>query len=132
MHIEEIDQYKVACHVFQRDLKPNGIMVEDIVNRTPLAHIFFQKVGRLARESTEYKWPGCASSMTMEFYPDEIVLTFSERIEDYLYNLQQTGYALSGQQADFFQQLIDKIRESSEEEARTIIKNFEQNVRDAQ
>lgn len=132
MHIEDVEQYKVACHVSRRDLKLHGIMVEDLVNRTPLGHMFIRRAAELAKGSTDYEWPGCAFSMQMEFYPDDIVLIFSERIDDYLYNLQQTELTLPKEQAESFHKMINLIRMSEEEEAREIIRSFEQNVRDAQ
>lgn len=132
MHIEEIDLYKVACHVSKKDMKLEGITVDDLVNRSPLAHMFFKKAVDLSKGSTEYAWPGCALSMTMDFYPKDIVITFSERIDDYLYNLRQSALALPEGSAEQLNMMITAIEQSDEEEARALIRRFEQNVREIQ
>lgn len=132
MHIEEVERYKVACHVSRKDLRLHGIMVEDLVNRTPLGRMFIGKASELSKGSTEYDWPGCAFSMQMEFYPDDIILIFSERIDDYIYNLRQTEMTLPQEQAEEFGKMISLISMSEEEEARRIIRNFEKNVREIQ
>ena len=132
MHIEETDRYKVACHVSRVDLKLHGITIEDLVNRTPLGQMFIKKAVELSKGCTEYEWPHCAYSMQMEFYPTEIVLIFSERVDDYIYNLRQTAMALDGKQAAQLQHLIDVISVSEEEEARAMIRNFEESVRQVQ
>lgn len=132
MHIEEVERYKVACHVSRKDLRLHGIMVEDLVNRTPLGRMFIGKASELSKDSTEYDWPGCAFSMQMEFYPDDIILIFSERIDDYIYNLRQTEMTLPQEQAEEFGKMISLISMSEEEEARRIIRNFEKNVREIQ
>lgn len=130
MHIVEEEKYKVACHIDYRDLKQHGITAEDLVNRTPLGQMLIRKAGELAKASTEYEWPGCGFSMQMDFYPDDIVLTFSERIEDFVYNLRQTQAALPKEQMQFFDRLILSITMAdSEEEARNIIRKFEENVK---
>lgn len=130
MHIVEEDTYKVACHVDRRDFRDHGITMEDLINRTPLGRIFIKKAAELSKKSTDYEWPGCASSMQMDIYPDEIVLLFSERIDDYIYNLQQSMNALSKEQAAQLDKMIVMISMEEEEEARMIIRNFEQNIRD--
>lgn len=132
MHIEELDQYKVACHISRRDMKENGIIMDDIVNRTPLGHMFFQRVSELAKSHSPYEWPNCAHSMQIEFYPDEVVLILSERIEDYVYNLKQTVQVLPEDQKEDFEKLIQMIQMSEEEEARGIIRNFEKNIKNVQ
>ncbi len=132
MHIEEMEQYKVACHISRLDLRLYGITVDDIVNRTPLAHLFFTKASELAKNSTDYQWPGCAMSMQMEFYSDDIVLIFSERIDDYLYNLKQAALTLPEEQAGSLQRMISVIGMSDEEEARELVRKFEKNVREVQ
>jgi hypothetical protein len=129
MHIVEEDVYKVACHIDRQDLKANGITAEDILNRTPLGHIFIQKAARLAKESTDYEWPGCAMSMQIDMYSNDFVLVFSERIDDYLYNLRQSMLALPKEQADMLDKMIVMISMADEDEARSLIRNFEENVR---
>ena len=132
MHIEEEDRYKVACHLDRRDLRLHGITMDDLINRTPLGYMFIHKAGQLAKESTGYVWPGCGLTMQMDIFETEVVLYFSERIEDYLYNLQQTAYALDSEQTAGIEQMIDLIRKQSDEDkAREIIRNFEGNVKAA-
>lgn len=129
MHIEEVDQYKVACYVSRIDLKQHGIAVEDLVERTPLGQMFIKRAVELSKGCTEYEWPHCAYSMQMEFYPDGIVLIFSERVDDYIYSLRQTAMALEGKQAAQFQRMVDVISVSEEDEAREMIRSFEESVR---
>ena len=130
MHIVEEDRYKVACHIDRKDLRLHGITVDDLVERTPLGRLFIKKAAELSKESTDYEWPGCAYSMQMDFYPDRIVLIFSERIDDYIYNLRQSLAALPKEQAAELDKMIVIISMAEEDEARSIIRKFEANVRE--
>ena len=133
MHIVELEKYKVACHIDRRDLKLNGVSIDDLINRTPLGHMFFHKAAELARESTSYAWTGCGSTISIDIYEDEVILIFSEQIEDYLYQLQQTTAALDQDQADGIADMIRLIRSQPDEEsARDIIRSFEAQIRKAQ
>ncbi|MBR1866015.1 MAG: hypothetical protein IJ801_05865 [Lachnospiraceae bacterium] len=129
MHIVEEDRYKVACHVDRGDLRLHGITMDDLINRTPLGRMFIQRAAELSKDSTEYEWPGCGFSMQMDFYSDDIVLVFSERIEDFVYNLQQTAHTLSAGQAEQLNGLLLRIAMAEEDEARQIIRSFENHVR---
>lgn len=131
MHIVEEKQYKISCHVDRRDLRQHGITADDLINRTPLGYLFIKKAGEISKASTDYEWPGCGLSMQMDFFQEDIVLIFSERIEDFVYNLRQTAAALSKEQAEFFDKLIGMITTAPEEEARKIIRSFEQNVKNS-
>jgi hypothetical protein len=62
-------------------------------------------------------------------YSNDFVLVFSERIDDYLYNLRQSMLALPKEQADMLDKMIVMISMAEEDEARTLIRNFESNVR---
>lgn len=130
MHIVEEDKYKVACHVDRRDLKANGITADDLINRTPLGQMFIKNAARLSKDSTDYDWPGCALSMQMDFYSDGIVLVFSERIDDYIYNLRQSAAALPKEQADQLDKMTVMISMAEEVEAREMIRSFEQNIKE--
>jgi len=130
MHIEELDYLRVACYLNRHDMKEYGISRDDLINRTSLAHMFFQTAGRLAKQSTDYAWPGCAMSLEMKFKEEVIIVIFSERIDDYIYNLKQTAAALPAEQAISIDALIDKLKELKEEDARVLIKNFERNIRE--
>lgn len=129
MHIVEEDRYRVACHVDRADLRIHGITMDDLINRTPLGKMFMEKAARLSKESTGYAWPGCGFSVQMDFYPKDIVLVFSERVEDYVYNLRQTMHTLPVEQAKQMEELILKITTADEEAARGLIRSFEDNVK---
>ena len=131
MYIEEVDKYKVACHINRRDLKENGATLDDLVNRTPLGMMLIKKAAQIAKEGTDYEWPGSAFSTEMEFYPDDIVLIFSERIDDYVCSLRQMTMALPPEQSEHMKRIMEMISLSDEENARAFIREFEQNVRDA-
>lgn len=130
MHIVEEAQYKVSCHVDRKDLRLHGITLDDLINRTPLGNMFIKKAAELSKVGTDYEWPGCAMSMQIDFYPDEVVLVFSERIDDYIYNLRQSVLALPKEQAANLDKMVVMISMAQEEEAREIIRKFESNVRE--
>ncbi len=129
MHIVEEDLYKVSCRIDRQDMKQHGIALDDLVNRTPLGRIFLKKAAELSKESTGYEWPGCAYSMQMDIYDSEVVVVFSERIDDYLYNLRTSTAALSKEQAVQMEKMIAFISMAEEDEARDMIRRFEENVR---
>ncbi len=129
MHIVEEDLYKVACHLDRADLRLHGITLDDLIERTPLGRIFISRAAQLAKESTDYEWSDCGFSMQMDFYPDDTVLIFSERIEDYVYNLNQMAQTLPMDQKPLFEAVINRIANAPEDEARAIIRNFEENVK---
>lgn len=130
MHIVEEAQYRVSCHVDRKDLRLHGITLDDLINRTPLGSMFIKKAAQLSKAGTDYEWPGCAMSMQIDFYPDDVVLVFSERIDDYIYNLRQSVLALPEKQAANLDKMIVMISMAEEEEARKIIRKFEYNVRE--
>ena len=132
MHIVEEDRYKISCHVDKQDLRQHGITVDDLISRTPLGHMFIKKAGEISKASTAYEWPGCGLSMQLEFYQDDIVLIFSERIEDFVYNLRQMAIALPKEQTESFNKMILRIATAPEKQARAIIRDFEQNVKNSQ
>ena len=124
MHIEEQDIYKVACYIDRRDMREHGISLEDIVNRTPLGRMLIQKASKLSKESTGYE-----CSMQIDVYPDSVALIFSERIDDYLYNLRQSMAALPKEQAAQLDKMTVAVAMAEEEEAREMIRKFEINVK---
>lgn len=131
MHIEEKKLYQVSCYIDRRDMKSFGVTAEDFINRTPLAGMLIKKARELAKESTDYDWPGCGFSMEMKFYPDMIELVFSERIEDFVFNLEQTKAALSQIQAQELQRVITMIKMAEQEDdARKIIRDFENSIKE--
>ncbi len=131
MHIEEKALYQVSCYIDRRDMKSFGVTAEDFINRTPLAGLLIKKARQLAKESTEYEWPGCGFSMEMKFFPDMIELVFSERIEDFVFNLEQTKAALPINQAQELQRVITMIQMAEEEaDARKIISDFENSIKE--
>ena len=68
--------------------------------------------------------------MQMEIYKNEVVVVFSERIDDYIYNLRSSMAALPKEQAAQMEKMIAFISMSEEAEARDIIRRFEENVRE--
>ena len=128
MHIVEDGQYRVCCSIDRKDLKLNGITVNDLIERTPLGRMFIKNAAGIAKESTGYEWPGCGFSIQMDIYPDGVRLVFSERIDDFLYNLKQSVLALQPEQAKEIEKLALLISMAEEEEARQMIRSFEQNV----
>ena len=131
MHIVEEDLYKVSCRIDRLDLRQHGITLDDLMNRSPLGLMFLKKASELAKESTGYEWPGCAFSMQMDIYNNEVVVIFSERIDDYLYNLRTSVAALDKEQADNMMKMIAFISMADEDEARDMIRRFETNVKEA-
>ncbi|MBQ8085640.1 MAG: adaptor protein MecA [Lachnospiraceae bacterium] len=131
MHIVEEDLYKVSCRIDRLDLRQHGITLDDLMNRTPLGRMFIKKAAEIAKASTEYEWPGCAYSMQMDIYNNDVVMVFSERIDDYLYNLRTSVAALPKEQADQLEKMIAFISMAEEEEAREIIQRFERNIRES-
>ena len=131
MHIVEEDLYKVSCRIDKIDLRQHGITLDDLMNRSPLGQMFLKKAAELAKESTGYDWPGCAFSMQMDIYNNEVVVIFSERIDDYLYNLRTAVAALDKEQADNMMKMIAFISMAEEDEARDMIRRFETNVKEA-
>jgi hypothetical protein len=130
MHIVEEDLYKVSCRIDRVDMRQHGITLDDLMNRSPLGRLFLRKASELAKESTDYEWPGCAYSMQMDIYKNEVVVVFSERIDDYIYNLRSSMAALPKEQAAQMEKMIAFISMSEEAEARDIIRRFEENVRE--
>ncbi|MBR1599461.1 MAG: adaptor protein MecA [Lachnospiraceae bacterium] len=129
MHIVEEDLYKVSCRIDRQDMRQHGIILDDLMNRTPLGKMFLKKAAELSKESTDYEWPDCACSMKMDIYNDHVLVVFSERIDDYLYNLKTSVAALSKEQADQMEKMIAFISMADEDEARDMIRRFEENVR---
>lgn len=132
MEIEKVKDLKVACHVTRQDLKQNGITVDDLVNRTPLGMMFIRNSAKIAKEQVDFDWPGCAFSTQIEFYPDDIVIFYSERIDDYLVGVRQMAMALPKEEAENMNRIVEMITMSEEEVARDFIREFEENVRNVQ
>ena len=131
MHIVEEDLYKVSCRIDRLDMRQHGITLDDLMNRSPLGKMFLKKADELAKESTDYEWPGCAYSMQMDIYNNDVVVVFSARIDDYLYNLRTSVAALPKEQADQMEKMIAFISMAEEEDAREMIRRFESNVRES-
>ncbi len=132
MHIEEIDRYKMACRLSRHDMKEYGISHTDLMDRTPMARMFFSTAIRLCKAGTDYEWPGCGLTMEIKFYDDETVVIFSERVDDYIYNLRQTLLTLDGEQAESLEEFINLLNIASEEEQRNMIRSFEKNISEVQ
>ena len=127
MEFYEVGKYKAVCTLTLDDLLANGITVDDIFERTLQGREFIRKARELTVKSTKIKWPGCAFSMQISAYKDGgIMLTFSETVEDFVYNLKQSRDMIGGNK--MLDEMIEALEMRSEEEARELIRQFEKNI----
>ena len=127
MEFYEVGQYKATCTLSQDDLIANGITADDIFERTLQGRQFIRKARELTVKSTKKEWPGCAFSMQISAYKNGgIALTFSETVEDFVYNLKQSRDMVGGNK--MLDDLIGALESRSEEEARVLIRQFEKNI----
>ena len=127
------ETYKATCIVEQTDLTAFGLTADDIFERSDRGREFIGMARDLAMKNINEEWPGCAFSMQMSAYQNgDIALTFSETIEDFVYGLQQSLQLTGeGPNAEMLNKLITEIQSRDEASARTLIRNFEANVRAA-
>ena len=128
MIIEQVAEYKVACHLYNLDMELYGISMEDLAERTPQGSKVIRKISGIVKKDSRFSWPGCAFSMEMQFFPDRVSLVFSERIDDFLYNLKQTAVIMETSQARNLYEFIEEIEQLPEKEARKQIQHFEEKV----
>ena len=106
-----------------------GATLDDILSRKPGTFEFMKIIKQQAIRATGYNWPGCAFSSEIEAMEDgSIAITFSETIDDFIYNLRQT-MIIDDNASEAINGLIMLIESSDEESARGIIRSFEENVR---
>lgn len=105
-----------------------GISFDDIVERTPAGWNYLRKLRNEVNAYTDYEWPQCAYSMQIDVINEGIyALTFSETIEDFLYELKQS---LNITGSEVLHDFIKQVENADEAKARNLIRNFEKNIRD--
>lgn len=129
MKFIEIEKYKVKCILEQSEMFSYGVTLDDILSRKPGTFEFMKLIKQQVVSVTDYNWPGCAFSSEIEAMSDGgMAITFSETINDFVYNLRQTTI-IDEKSADAINGLIVLIESSDEADAREIIRSFEENVR---
>lgn len=129
MKFVEIETYKVKCILEESEMFAYGVTLDDILARVPGTFEFMRLIKQEVIKATDYNWPGCAFSSQIEVGNNgTLAITFSETIDDFVYNLKQT-MVIDGGVSTAIKGLIDRIESSDEETARGIIRTFEENVR---
>ena len=129
MKFIEIETYKVKCILEESEMFAYGVTLDDILARSPGTFEFMRLIKQEVIKATDYNWPGCAFSSQIEVGNNgTLAITFSETIDDFVYNLKQT-MVIDGGVSTAIKGLIDRIESSDEETARGIIRTFEENVR---
>lgn len=129
MKFIEIEKYKVKCILEQSEMFAYGVTLDDILSRRQGTFEFMRLIKQEVLKATDYNWPGCAFSSQIEVCDnEELAITFSETIDDFVYNLKQT-MIIDDNASGVIKELVDRIEASDEETARAIIKKFEENVR---
>lgn len=129
MKFFEIEKYKVKCVLEESEMFAYGATLDDILSRKPGTYEFMKIIKQEAVKATGYNWPGCAFSSQIEVGNNgSIVITFSETISDFVYNLKQT-MLIDDNASDAIKELVERIEASDENAARAIISAFENNVR---
>lgn len=128
MKFFEIEKYKVKCILEESEMFAYGANLDDILSRKPGTFEFMRLIKQEVIKATDYNWPGCAFSSQIEVEEDgSLAITFSETIDDFVYNLKQT-MIIDDSVADVIKVLIGRIEASDEETARGIIRAFEENT----
>lgn len=125
----EIEKYKVSVKVSDEEVSEFGITIDDILERSPKGWEYLRKLKEYAVSTTKYQWPGCGYSSEMKIIPGGIVITFSETVSDYLKGLKNSQ-KIADHGSILLRELIKRIEEVSEDEARKIIRDFEQSIRE--
>ena len=129
MKFIELEKYKVKCILEPSEMFSYGATLDDILSRKPGTFELMKIIKQQAIRATGYNWPGCAFSSEIEAMEDgSIAITFSETIDDFIYNLRQT-MIIDDNASEAINGLIMLIESSDEESARGIIRSFEENVR---
>lgn len=131
MEFRKEETYKATCIVEQTDLTSFGLTPDDIFERSDRGREFIGMCRDLTMKNIKEEWTGCAFSMQMSAYQNgDIALTFSETIEDFVHGLQQSlQIAGDGANAEMLSRLIHEINARDEEGARTLIRDFEANMK---
>lgn len=126
----EVQKYKVAVKVSNKDLVKAGVSLDDILERNPKAWEYLHSLREFAKKTTDYEWPNCGYTMEINVLPNEgVIITFAETIEDFVKGLKNSQ-KIADHGSILLRELIAKIEGSNEENARQIIKEFEKNMRE--
>lgn len=129
MKFIEIEKYKVKCILEESEMFAYGVTLDDILSRKPGTFEFMRLIKQEVLKATDYNWPGCAFSSQIQVGDSgTLAITFSETIDDFVYNLKQT-MVIDDSVSDAITGLVERIESSDEETARAIIRIFEENVR---
>ena len=129
MKFIEVEKYKVTCILEESELFAYGATIDDIISRKPGTWEFFRLIKQKAIQATDYDWPGCAYSSQIQVRENgDLAITFSETIDDFVYNLKQT-MLIDDSSKEVIDGLVYILENSDEKTARSIIKKFEENVR---
>lgn len=129
MKFVELEKYKVKCILEESELFAYGATLDDILSRRPGTFEFMRLIKQEVLKATDYSWPGCAFSSQIEVCENgSLAITFSETVDDFIYNLKQTA-VIDESSSRVINDLASVIEESDEETARKIIRRFEENVR---
>lgn len=129
MKFIEIEKYKVKCILEESEMFAYGVTLDDILSRKPGTFEFMRLIKQEVLKATDYNWPGCAFSSQIQVGDNgTLAITFSETIDDFVYNLKQT-MVIDDSVSDAITGLVERIESSDEETARAIIRIFEENVR---
>ena len=129
MKFIEIEKYKVKCILEPSELFAYGATLDDILSRKPGTFEFMRLIKNEVIKATDYNWPGCAFSSQIEVCDDgSLGITFSETVDDFIYNLKQTAI-IDDSAADAVNEIVSILEEADEDTARVIIRRFEENVR---
>lgn len=91
MKFIEIEKYKVKCILEESEMFAYGATLDDILSRKPGTFEFIRLIKQEVMKATSYNWRGCAFSSQIEITDDgKLAITFSETIDDFVYNLKQT------------------------------------------
>lgn len=128
-YIKEAD-LKVTCIANEDDFALFGITFDDLLERTQNGYYFLDKIKALAGQKQGIKWTNVAYTLQISMLPSqEVSLTFSEEIEDYIDNLKKSMGLAEGETKNVLKEFIHALETEDEESARTMVSHFENNIR---
>lgn len=122
---------KVTCIADEDDFAFFGITFDDLFERTQNGFRFLKKVKELAGQSQDVTWTNVAYTLQITMLPqNQVSLTFSERIDDYIENLKQSMVIAEGETKSVLAEFIEALEAADEESARIMVSHFEKNIRE--
>ena len=122
---------KVTCIANEDDFALFGITLDDLFERTQNGFHFLKKIKELAGQNQQVTWTNIAYTLQITMLPDnQVSLTFSERIDDYIENLKQSMGLAEGETKKVMGEFIQALEAADEESARTMVSHFEKNIRE--